>query len=919
MARLIHKNGSVDLAARTFYMLVDGTSVVQERGVSQKDVMSQNAVTSELQEHDTKIIDLQQQKLNKSEAYDRFLTILDASVIYATKDEIPEFPELDLSQYPTFDDLKTKLSEFENDADFVTMSAVQGRFYDMEQVDARLDAIKANNEAILYNYYNKEEVDYLLKQNNEDTENSHKDINDKLNSLDNSVSDINSSLNELYQADSTLSDRVTEIENKDVVEFSKYPDEPDRKAIVLKNHDTLSGTMTDGDGANLVMLSKWNVADFGSTKVHLNLNSNDRPTINDSSVIAVLEDIANSDKLLSEKLEEFNSSVNYKFEEISDKHNEDIENINSSISDISSRVNSLEEIDHSVFLTEHQSLEEYAKTEYVDEKYSELKATDEEHELKDEELENRLEIVEELSATFIKFNNWEEGYYLSDDYGLNQGVQQHDMCYHQIIDVSGCKPIDFYFHYAPTDKNFYIFEYSGQPSLATYIKKTEKKYWDLTLTLSSNTKYIVVNALMPEIPYGQYYVRGIKKDDENGHVTYEEFNNALSELEQKITDSSLDIDLSDYATKEFVDSAIKNVTGYDDTELKDRLSVLEEIDHEKYALKNDIPTDYLTADDISAFARVDYVDNQVEEKFNAILDEAPEKFDTFKEVADYIEKHEEVSKAIQQAITDKADRTELKDYATQAYVDSVFNSVEETYLTDIQNRIGELEKIDYEEFAKKSEIPTDYLTEKDLDEYAKKSDLPDLDEYAKTEDLAEYARTTDLSIYLTDDKLTGYATQEYVQNEIQKIEFPEFDSSSIESRLDKLEQIDHNLYATKEKVDSSLTEIEQKITDVSNSIDNIDLSDYAKVEDLSVFALKEDLPDEYDDTELKNRLTALEEIDHNQYATQSYVNSEITNLRFNDLQMLQMQVSQLSSQIQEINGTLEGVDEMLNDILYTDV
>lgn len=67
---------------------------------------------------------------------------------------------------------------------------------------------------------------------------------------------------------------------------------PNRKAIVMNNHDLLLGAKTDGTTVNLAMLSKWDVADFGSTQVHINLNgSEERPTYNDDKGIALLTDI----------------------------------------------------------------------------------------------------------------------------------------------------------------------------------------------------------------------------------------------------------------------------------------------------------------------------------------------------------------------------------------------------------------------------------------------------------------------------------------------------------------------------------------------------------------------------------------------------------------------------------------------------
>lgn len=58
-------------------------------------------------------------------------------------------------------------------------------------------------------------------------------------------------------------------------EFSAGADPATRKTIQLRNADTISGSMTNGTGVNLVMVSKWDKADFGSSQLPLNLNSKD--------------------------------------------------------------------------------------------------------------------------------------------------------------------------------------------------------------------------------------------------------------------------------------------------------------------------------------------------------------------------------------------------------------------------------------------------------------------------------------------------------------------------------------------------------------------------------------------------------------------------------------------------------------------
>lgn len=61
-------------------------------------------------------------------------------------------------------------------------------------------------------------------------------------------------------------------------------DEPNRKAIVLKNNDILLGTDTNGATYNIGMINKWNVVDLGTNKLQINLNTpaGVRPTVQEA-------------------------------------------------------------------------------------------------------------------------------------------------------------------------------------------------------------------------------------------------------------------------------------------------------------------------------------------------------------------------------------------------------------------------------------------------------------------------------------------------------------------------------------------------------------------------------------------------------------------------------------------------------------
>lgn len=91
-----------------------------------------------------------------------------------------------------------------------------------------------------------------------------------------------------------------------------------RKTIQLANYDTISGVTTKGLGVNLVMVSKWNKVDLGSSQVSMNLNSLDgQVTINDGKVVATLDDISGSETatnaLIDKKIADYHKESDAKF------------------------------------------------------------------------------------------------------------------------------------------------------------------------------------------------------------------------------------------------------------------------------------------------------------------------------------------------------------------------------------------------------------------------------------------------------------------------------------------------------------------------------------------------------------------------------------------------------------------------------
>ena len=93
-----------------------------------------------------------------------------------------------------------------------------------------------------------------------------------------------------FQVNSINEKLDTKADKERVVEYKEF--DGNRKTIQLDNYDSISGVATDGAGHNLVMLSKWDVADFGASGVKINLNGSEaRPTYNDTEEIALIKDI----------------------------------------------------------------------------------------------------------------------------------------------------------------------------------------------------------------------------------------------------------------------------------------------------------------------------------------------------------------------------------------------------------------------------------------------------------------------------------------------------------------------------------------------------------------------------------------------------------------------------------------------------
>ena len=143
-------------------------------------------------------------------------------------------------------------------------------------------------------------------------------------------------------------DEVAEVKAvaEDAVHLNEFVYEGEtRKTLQLDNYDSISAVDTEGVGHNLAMISKWNVADFGATGVHANINTKDILTINDNQ--AVVTDKIMNNFLLSGKnvaitqqeLVDDGTGFAYNGYEVS----ADLSGVEASVASVLARMNVLEE------------------------------------------------------------------------------------------------------------------------------------------------------------------------------------------------------------------------------------------------------------------------------------------------------------------------------------------------------------------------------------------------------------------------------------------------------------------------------------------------------------------------------------------------------------------------------------------------
>lgn len=303
-----------------------------------------------------------------------------------------------------------------------------------------------------------------------------------------------------------------------------------------------------------------------------------------------------------------------------------------------------------------------------------------------------------------------------------------------------------------------------------------------------------------------------------------------TEVDTAIANAQLsggDVDLSAYATIEYVDNAVSNVdvdlTGYaTETFVTDKIAEIEIPNLDGYAKTEDIPT---VTNDLTDELKADYdsATTKAHEHTNAaVLDGI-----TDTKVAEWDAKATEsfVTNAIANAQLGEGSEVDLSGYATKD--DLALKA--DTNHTHILTDITDYESPDLSDYALKTEIPsTDgFITEETLN--------TTLADYAKSEDITEYDDTA-------------------LTERIEDIE------TALEGKADTSAIPDVSNFVEKEEGKGLFSGSYNDLTDQPTipSVDGL-VSTETLSTTLVDYVKSDELPDSYDDTALSNRVTTIED------------------------------------------------------------
>lgn len=395
----------------------------------------------------------------------------------------------------------------------------------------------------------------------------------------------------------------------------------------------------------------------------------------------------------------------------------------------------------------------------------------------------------------------------------------------------------------------------------------------------------------------------------------------VSDLENKQDKDTIYDDSELKARISVLESREDNNTIYDDTNVRERLTVLENkpnIDISNLATKDELETVRGSQPNIDNLVTRDELENKhyisdisnlaTKEELQEVRNSQPH-IDTSNlvtkqelEEKHYLTTHQDLSEyalksELPQPYNDSALVQKIGQLEARVDNDTIYND------TEVKNRLTELENkppVDLSNYALKSELPQPY-NDKPLNERVTAleskaieggayddSDLrsrvvaleskSDNDTVYNDSELRsrvtelENKPTLDTSEFVTNQALESknYITEEILNSKgyAKTSEIPTpYNDSEVKQRLTNLESIDTSKFITDEKLESKgYLKSHQDITglatkeEIANLVtnDQLEAKHYITGTALENYALKSDIPQGYNDTEVKERLTVLE-------------------------------------------------------------
>ena len=313
--------------------------------------------------------------------------------------------------------------------------------------------------------------------------------------------------------------------------------------------------------------------------------------------------------------------------------------------------------------------------------------------------------------------------------------------------------------------------------------------------------------------------------------------------------------------KAYVDEQIANIEHpqYDDTEIKERLDVLETIDHEAFIKEHQDISHLATKEEVKALHQDKYVIGNVPEGT----------------LVDYREKEirimcPEGTVFPQQEVGPGGN--------PNMYYMSLTSKAPEGAVKLIESDGNKTETIDLE--GKKSKVI--WLALANAGSYFGKTSSLDkyigwtytlkwLDENDKVIESDSFRiNLANENCYNAVQPYPGFriADKKYVDEQISNIEYPQYDDAEIKERLDALEAIDHDAFLTEHQAIDHLAVKEEVDAALELKADKADIPvvdvDKAYVDE-QIAAIEHP---QYDDSELVGRVEALEAVDHDQFLTE---------------------------------------------------